>query len=55
MSITQLRKERDLMKKLLDHYRETKNAAGIQKCQSDLNDIAIQIIILKKKEEKENV
>ena len=51
MSITQLRKERDLVKQLLDHYRETKNEAGIQKCQSDLNDLAIQIIILKNKEE----
>ena len=52
MSITQLRKERDLMKKLLDHYIKTKNVDGIKKCQSDLNDIGIQIIILKNKEEK---
>lgn len=52
MSITQLRKERDLMKQLLDHYRKTKNAEGIQKCQSDLNDIAIQIIIFKNKEDQ---
>ena len=50
MSIIQLRKERDLVKQLLDHYRKTKNTEGIQKCQSDLNDIGIQIIILKNKE-----
>ena len=52
MSINELRKQRDLTKQLLDHYRETKNEAGIQQCQSDLNDIAIQIIILKNKEEQ---
>ena len=52
MSINELRRERDLTKQLLDHYRKTKNESGIQKCQSDLNDIGIQIIILKNKEEQ---